>query len=89
VKKIEFPTEKAAMFSDMLKTVVSNSPEGGYSLEEFRMGFKILEKIDVAEASIDFEDSEYQFVVNRLQRQRFNVVSNDVHAFIENVLGGQ
>lgn len=84
MKTIKFPTEVAQDSKTLLKVVVSNHKEG-FTIDQVRVGIKILDKIEAAEDEVVLEDAEYAFAVQQINSTKWKIISQDIIDFVDTV----
>lgn len=70
----------------LLSGLIGQAPEAGYSLDEVRLGVRVLDRLAAGPAALVLEEAEWRFVRDRLACARWRVVSAGLLAFVDKVL---
>jgi hypothetical protein len=90
MKKITFKAEDALDQTKMLAEAISSAPDNGYTIDQVRMGIKVLDKIEQSqEGQILLEDAEHAFVLERVRAIKWRVATPGIVSFYEAVSGAQ
>lgn len=90
VKTISFEVENAKEYKNLLKNTIGAAPEQGYTIDQVRMGIKVLDKIEAStDEKLALEDAEYAFVRERIESIKWSVATPQVIAFYDAVTGAQ
>lgn len=63
---------------DWLKAIISNQSANGWTLQQIRDRIKMLDKIDLAEESIEFDDNERKFILQKINEAGFTIPSANI-----------
>lgn len=67
MKTISFKPEFAERSLKSLRDIVGTAPERGYSINQVRLGVKVLDRVNsVTGEKVVLEDAEYDFVRDRI-----------------------
>lgn len=73
-------------YKEMIGLVAGAASDGkGFSIGEIRQSVKILDRIEDAEDSLILEDTEYQYLLARLQNFRFSFAHKALVEFIDDL----
>ena len=87
MRTIQFKTGETFDEIDVLKAVVSQNPDTGYSLDDVRQGVRVLDKLDAAKAGlVAFEEAEHAFAARRLRAFKWRAITPELLPFIDRVL---
>lgn len=83
MKTIEFPTIDGMNFKSQLKEIIQSPPEGGFTIEEVRLGLKVLDKIEASHDQLELEDAEFVWVKKRSDATRWVRITPDIVSFVD------
>lgn len=88
MKTIKCPTEEQHPdFKGQLKVIVGAAPDSGYTIEDVRLGMKILDRIEASKDALELEDAEYNWLRGRISNTKWARLGPDIVHFVEAIEG--
>ena len=74
-KEIINGQESVITTSDLFKAAINQMPQGGYTIDEMRSRFKLMDVIEKAEGELNLEDADYEKLKTLMSEMRWAVLS--------------
>ena len=65
----------------MLRTAIENVPKDGLNVSQMRDRLNLLEKLDKAKDSVNFENAEFKLLFSMMQAQSWVVITQEIADF--------
>jgi hypothetical protein len=88
LRTVDVPGEQPFSYADALRLVIRQplDTQKGVSIEEMRLGIRILDRIDAAGDVLELEDADYEHLVLKLKAMAWGMVERRLLEFIDTVL---
>lgn len=75
-------------YRDVLREVTRRplDPKQGADITEMRASIRVLDALDVADGTLELEDSDYAHLTDKLQKMQWNLVDKRIVQLIDEVL---
>jgi len=77
--------ESKMTYADLVKVCVNQPPKDGFTAEEMRSRFRLIDVCDKATDTLDFEDADCSKVKELVDAMKWAVIHKDLITFCEDV----
>lgn len=74
---------KSTSYSKLLSELIKATPEGGFTFEAMKIHLRIDAIMDKADKRIKLENSDYDYLVSLIDKQKWTVLSKELVDMIE------
>ncbi len=68
-------------YADLLKAILNVTPQGGISVQDMKMRLKLHDVIDKSNGTIEFEDSDYNYLKPLLANMKWGISHKNIVEF--------
>ena len=82
---IEGNENSRSSYLDLLKAAINQMPPNGFTPEDIGKRWDLLKKVESAKKELVLEDADFAFLQALVKNQRFAVLHEFVHQYLEDV----